>query len=109
MTAPGRMDRNRHQTVPAALRRWLWDRHLFLTLHFGRRPNHQEDHERDDYKVNDRIQELAIRDHWRRRGLCGGEAGVALAIEAEEQVLEVNMAERHPDGRHDDVVYHRSD
>src|ERR1039457_2075274 len=69
--------------------------------------HNQENHQRHNEEIDHRVEKLSIRHHRSRGSLGCGHGRVGLAVQANEQLLEVHVAEDHPDRRHDDVIHHR--
>lgn len=69
----------------------------------------EKDHEGDNGKVQDRVNEISVIDGGSRRHFRRGQRCVVLAIEADKQVAEVDIGSQPSDGRHDDIVYQGSD
>src|SRR6266508_2049767 len=72
-------------------------------------PRDEEYHERDDDEGDHRVDEHAVVDRRRARILRRLQGRVALAGEVDEQVLEVDSAEKEADRRHEDVLHQRVD
>ncbi len=64
----------------------------------------KEDHESDDDKIDERIQEDAVVDGGRSRCLRFGQGGVVASGEIDIEIGKVDFVEDEPDGRHDDIA-----
>ena len=68
-----------------------------------------ENHAGDDQEINDRVQELSVSNG--RRACCfgGSKVWIRVAVEAEEEVLEINFSKNQADRGHQNIVDERGD
>src|SRR5262249_52902637 len=64
----------------------------------------EEDRERNDQEVQDRIRKHAVIDGCRTRLLGFGQRGIVLTRKVDEQIRKVDAAQQQTNGRHQDVA-----
>jgi hypothetical protein len=79
------------------------------SLHSIDLPDEQKDHECDDQKIDDIVNEDTVIQGCSSGGFCGRDAGIIFAREVNEQIRKINIAQCQTNRRHQNILDKRSD